>query len=137
MLEADKRRAIAEHLRAKGHGAGEIFMADLIEAFRLHGLAVVLEEPARSSRAYVDAPLRAHVGFMLEKLEANAHKGPWEALDAYWLHRQARIEMAELLEALEREDPVAIKREAADVSNFMVMIGDNAERHVQKREASA
>jgi NTP pyrophosphatase (non-canonical NTP hydrolase) len=131
------RVALIDALRAKGHSVGAIFIADLDQALEAHGYTVVKRDPDLSGRAYIDAPLRSLVATMIEKLMANQHKGPWDKLDSVDLFRKGLREFEELLGALTSEDPEAIRREAADVANFMLMIHDLADAHVLKRDGAA
>lgn len=133
-MTLELKTIIVDNLRAKGWNPGGIFMQDLADIIKAHGYEIVQRDPFRSDRAYVDAPLRSHVAFMLEKLNANAHKGPWDDFDALDVYRKAMHEMEELLEALLCKNEGEISYEAADVSNFMLMISDLSTKHVTRRD---
>lgn len=59
---------------------------------------------------------------MRERMRANGHKHGWESLrtDTAWF--RAMEEMAELGQALGSKDHDRIRREAADVGNFLMML---------------
>lgn len=63
-----------------------------------------------------------------EKLAANDHKGSWRMFSLAHLFTLLRGEVRELEEEVfaAKKDPVKIRREAADVANFAMMIADNA-----------
>jgi NTP pyrophosphatase (non-canonical NTP hydrolase) len=65
---------------------------------------------------------------MQERLDANAHKQGWQDDSAEELHERLVQEMEELLGAIReaRPDLARIRREAADVANFAMMIADVA-----------
>lgn len=63
---------------------------------------------------------------MVEKLEANSHKGGWQDMSAPEILGRITEEMNELRCALrERRDKSCIVREAADVANFLFFLADN------------
>lgn len=68
-------------------------------------------------------------GEMYEKLEKNKHKGGWKDCDKKYLLNRLKQEVAELNLACSVSDgiidPNDIRREAADVANFAMMIADN------------
>jgi hypothetical protein len=65
---------------------------------------------------------------MEERLTANDHKGGWDDSESDWLMDRLREEADELEAALIRSplDPNEVRREAADVANFALMLQDNA-----------
>ena len=68
---------------------------------------------------------------MQKKLDDNSHKTGWDQCsDAYLLNR-LRQETDELIRAVERQEPQAIIREAADVANFAYFIADNCSQSVE------
>jgi len=67
---------------------------------------------------------------MLEKLEANEHKGGWESCDTQWLLDQVRGEIEELIVAWEEGTADEVLSEAADVANFVMMFADNVGREM-------
>lgn len=78
----------------------------------------------------IDASLEAYLVTMRRKLQLNIHKKPWRHPD--WtmnrLHERILDEWDELGEALADGNPNWIKKEAADVGNFGMMIHDLASR---------
>jgi NTP pyrophosphatase (non-canonical NTP hydrolase) len=64
---------------------------------------------------------------MLEKLNENSNKGSWESCELDYLFCRLQEEVRELQHAVyENSSPLdAIRREAADVANFVMMIADN------------
>jgi NTP pyrophosphatase (non-canonical NTP hydrolase) len=75
------------------------------------------------------------VDVMLEKLDENRHKDHWSGMSQKWLLNRLRQETGELSRAIKRGNATEIAREAADVSNFAMMIADNALEEEQ-REAT-
>lgn len=61
---------------------------------------------------------------MLEKIDANQHKGGWHDCTNKYLKKRLYREISELMEALESGDGKQIKMEAADVANFCFFIAD-------------
>jgi hypothetical protein len=78
--------------------------------------------------------LRAFVGDMRAKLEANEHKGSWRETPYFLLMRGLRDELEELADALIGQNWEAVIKESADVANFAMMIADRARR--AKRDCS-
>jgi uncharacterized protein YdeI (YjbR/CyaY-like superfamily) len=64
---------------------------------------------------------------MKTKLLENIHKGHWKDCTLNYLSRRLTQERKELLKAVtdNKEKPVDVIREAADVANFAMMIADN------------
>lgn len=88
------------------------------------------QRSAEYDRAAVDAAVLS----MHAKLRMNAHKGPWDSLDPWQLFERAKHEMlVELKRAMLEESPTAIRSEAADAMNFLMMIHANADRIVAER----
>jgi len=63
---------------------------------------------------------------MLQKLRANQHKNGWQDMPVWDLYKRLEDEKLELLLAIVANDADAIKKEAADVGNFAMMISENA-----------
>lgn len=61
---------------------------------------------------------------MEERLQANDHKGGWQGCDRRYLVRRLHEEMAELETALQKWPKAEVRREAADLANFAMMIAD-------------
>jgi NTP pyrophosphatase (non-canonical NTP hydrolase) len=64
---------------------------------------------------------------MEARLRANDHKGGWEDCSYPYLIRRIREETDELLSSLGQVgvvDPAEVRREAADVANFAMMVAD-------------
>ncbi len=65
--------------------------------------------------------------WMRLKLRMHAEKGHWSLCSQEYLMKRLREEVEELQEALDRNDLRGTCEEAADVSNFAMMLSDNAE----------
>jgi NTP pyrophosphatase (non-canonical NTP hydrolase) len=61
---------------------------------------------------------------MERKLQENDHKGGWSRCTKQYLSMRLTQEREELRRAVERGDPNDIRREAADVANFAMMLAD-------------
>jgi hypothetical protein len=60
---------------------------------------------------------------MQQRLDANRHKDGWDDEPSIWLFLRAQEEMGELFRAIREEpDPERLRREAADVANFLMMV---------------
>lgn len=77
--------------------------------------------------------LLAFTAIMWVKLRENAHKRHWSELPSQWLLGRIKDELQELQDAILAGDPVAIRREAADVANLAMMVADNAEKERASR----
>lgn len=67
---------------------------------------------------------------MADKLLYCIHKGgpeEWRREKYSWLMSRANEELGELHLAIESRDPERIRKEAADVANYMMFIADKAE----------
>ncbi len=63
---------------------------------------------------------------MLEKLQQHRSKGHWAPRSMAYLRRRIPDEVSELFDAIDAGDPPEhVWGEAADVSNFLVMLADN------------
>ena len=62
---------------------------------------------------------------MKEKLKENDYKGSWTTTDIWELYYLLCEEIDELSEALLYEGVDAIKKECADVANYVMFIHDN------------
>ena len=62
---------------------------------------------------------------MKEKLKENDYKGSWAATDIWELNYMLCEEVDELCQSLLYEGVDAIKKECADVANFVMFIHDN------------
>lgn len=65
---------------------------------------------------------------MEDRLQANDHKGGWKECSLRWLLQRLREETKELQTAMREDAPEWIRKEAADVANFAMMIADNSMR---------
>ena len=63
---------------------------------------------------------------MESRLKENDHKGGWDRESPGWLYARLLEELAELLDALGFGSMENIRREAADVANYAMMIADVA-----------
>ena len=70
--------------------------------------------------------LKVHVDAMRYKLKKNAHKGKWEDLDLEKALERLREEVTELEAAIAEGNEIEIVLEAADVSNFAMMVSSIA-----------
>jgi len=70
--------------------------------------------------------LKVHIDAMKYKLKKNAHKGKWENLDLGKALERLREEVAELEAAIAEGNEIEIVLEAADVSNFAMMVSSIA-----------
>jgi len=61
---------------------------------------------------------------MRGQLVANLRKGGWKGDSSAYLLRRLLQEVAELVEALDKGTQGEIEKEAVDVANFAMMIGD-------------
>lgn len=103
------------------------------ETDKLRARVAELEEQAKAPPPAVAGPLAAArpivASFALameERMRANDHKGGWKEDAAAALFYRLREESMELQFALgEQGIPTSIRREAADVANFAMMIADN------------
>lgn len=61
---------------------------------------------------------------MRAQMRANSHKGGWQEMDTMQCFVRAMNEMGELAQALtgSHPNPTHVKREAADVANFLMML---------------
>lgn len=85
------------------------------------------ERPAVWRRDNRAAAIRRWSTVMLEKLDANKHKGDhWGDDDPRDLFARVEQELAELAEALSGMDGAKVYREAADVANMVMMVADSA-----------
>lgn len=66
--------------------------------------------------------LKRHVEAMVYKLRKNAHKGKWEGVTIDELFSLMVDEMKELHAAINEGTSIEIALEAADISNFAMMI---------------
>ena len=80
--------------------------------------------PREISREEIREPLEDHVKHMIQKLEANTHKGGWKHMSTRTLFGLLVDEVLELQEAIFEGNIDHIKSEASDVSNFSFMIAD-------------
>ncbi len=58
--------------------------------------------------------------------EHDHHRTGWTGFSKQWLLERLALEMLELSRAICSGDDAAIRKEAADVGNFAMMIHDNA-----------
>lgn len=97
-----------------------------------------MQGPPRSSHGNRVA-VAAFSAYMLDRLDANNHKGHWSAVPWQHLLRRLRHELEQELVA-ELEKPAGersvtrVLHEAADVANFALMIGHNAAAGLLWRE---
>lgn len=70
-------------------------------------------------------------GEMLRKLSdpENQNKRDWRGYSAKWILTRIEEELAEVREAMERKDGVAVAEECADVANFAFMLADMCKTH--------
>ncbi|KKL25848.1 hypothetical protein LCGC14_2401180 [marine sediment metagenome] len=61
---------------------------------------------------------------MTQQLDANSYKSGWVNLSPKWFLNRLRQETGELERAIKKGDINEIKKEAADVGNFAMMIVD-------------
>ncbi len=77
----------------------------------------------------LNGPIQRFAASMQERLDANADKGHWGRCSKSYLLRRLGEEKAELAKALsgpsKKWEAQAIRREAADVANFAMMIAEN------------
>lgn len=69
--------------------------------------------------------IREFAKVMEEQLKMNDWKGGWKGASVLWLFGRMIEELKELYEALHWGRPNEIRREAADVANFAMMIADS------------
>lgn len=80
----------------------------------------------------IETAVNRLAGYMIEKLQKNAHKGDWLQCDLEFLFRRLEDERQELTSAVESGlHPEEVLREAADVANFAMMIAECVESGVQ------
>lgn len=60
------------------------------------------------------------------KLQENDHKGGWQQCEDDYLIGRLQQETYELYLAMNHKEPLEVRREAADVANFAMMIADIA-----------
>lgn len=66
------------------------------------------------------------------KLVENHHKGGWDEITPEWAFKRTMEECAELYESIVmRKHPDEVKRECADVANFLLMTMESYERNYQ------
>ena len=70
--------------------------------------------------------LKVHVDAMKYKHKKTAHKGKWEDLDLKKALERLRDEVTELEAAIAEGNEIEIVLEAADVSNFAMMVSSIA-----------
>lgn len=87
------------------------------------------------NRETVDADIATFTEVMVQKLHENEHKGYWDKLTLLELLYLLSNEIDELTDAILYEPLEAIKREAADVGNFAMMIYTNADRMQKEKQA--
>jgi hypothetical protein len=124
-------------VRLDGYGQGDLARA--LAARLRSGLAPALAAVREEERAKADSlraiaaitfhdslrpPLRRFAIEMECWLRANDHKGGWRDCDPAWLLARLREEAKELEQAMARGVGSEIRREAADVANFAMMIAD-------------
>ena len=70
--------------------------------------------------------VRTFVEAMVYKLYKNRHKGKWEGMSLDSLENLLRDEVAELHDAIQRQNSTWVLLEAADIANFAMMIANVA-----------
>lgn len=72
--------------------------------------------------------------FMEKKLFANSDKGGWRGMSNQFLSMRITQEKKELIRAIQQfRTPDEVWAEAADISNFAMMLADNYERHYERK----
>ena len=83
--------------------------------------------------------LQIHSGFaqtMLENLRENVHKGGWDESSPWYLFNNMEMKVDELAKEILLDGPSeAVRREAANVANFAMMIADVYERRKARSSA--
>ena len=76
------------------------------------------------------AEVRWFAGRMERELAAHERLGGWKSEGSMWLFVRLREELAKLFSAIHaaKIDPERVVKEAADLSNYAMMIADNAMR---------
>lgn len=83
-------------------------------------------KPIKPPEVNCEAEIKQLVDAMRYKLKKNNHKGKWEEMTLAKAIELLKLEVAELEEAASRSSDIEIILEAADVSNFAMIVANLA-----------